>query len=83
MINLDNVNLIMDIDNKRVFLAEVDKKLDNGILMATNKKDITNIFFDRMIKYCLAESEDSKGIEFETKAGTLTFRKKEEEISDG
>ena len=28
MINLDNVNLIMDIDNKRVFLAEVNKKLD-------------------------------------------------------
>ena len=46
------------------------------MLIATNKKDITNIFFDRMIRYCLAESEDGKGVEFETKVGTLTFIKK-------
>ena len=36
-----------------------------------------------MIKYWLGESEDGKGVEFETKAGTLTFRKKEGEISEG
>ena len=53
------------------------------MLIATNKKDITNIFFDRMIRYCLAESEDGKGVEFETKVGTLTFIKKEDEISEG
>ena len=73
--------IFSQLGNAVAVLAEVNKKLDNGMLMATNKKDITNIFFDRMIKYCLAESEDSKGIEFETKAGTLTFRKKEGVIS--
>lgn len=78
-INLKDLKILVNDLSNEIYLAQIDKDLGDGLIQSTNKINITQYVINAVMKHAyLSTGKDSKGIEWESKVGTLTFRKKEE-----